>query len=263
MENNLPDWQSAWTTVVKIESGGRFPLGLNRFHNGLEEILIKSITAQAYRLRYYMYCCWAIGDIEQRETCQNSADFVRAFQKRETALAIGLCLLKPNYAVPGVDKVRTLLKDNAEAYECNFSIMESDDLGAFGLNYKGTSYALGLVENDRNGVVTLTPTGQKLRGIADKRYQRYKPTYYMQYRGQSPVPAISLLEWGAVNDFDNISTPDCQAEREFFQSLLFRLNHPKPGDYRRDTLAFFLTCIAHCEECGAVFNEDVLRHIHT
>jgi hypothetical protein len=32
-------WEPGWTTAVKIESGGRYPLGLNRFHNGLEEIL--------------------------------------------------------------------------------------------------------------------------------------------------------------------------------------------------------------------------------
>lgn len=256
-------WEPGWTTAVKIESGGRYPLGLNRFHNGLEEILIKSITFLANRLRYYTYCCWAIGEIERNESCQNWGDFVRAFQKRETALAMGLYLLKPNYSVPGSEKIAKVTTNEAESLTCSFSIMQSNDLGAFGLYYIGTSYTLGLIENNEKGIVVLTPDGRKLYGIAEKRYRKLKPAYYTRYRGQSSVPTAVLREWGQVNDFDNIRNPDCQAERKFFQSLLFRLNLANPGDYRRDTLAFFLTCIAHCEQSGVPFTEEVLRHIHT
>jgi len=262
MEKATKIWQPRWTTSVKIESGGRYPLGLNRFHkSGLEEILIKSITLQANRLRYYTYCCWAIGDIERREPHQNGADFVSAFQKRETALAIGLYLL--DSPAPGSDNLAKVIDDDAEKLACDFSIMKSNVLGAFGLYYSGTSYTLGLVENNENGVITLTATGQKLYDFADKRYQRLKPAYYTQYRGRSLVPTAVLREWGEVNKFDNICDPDCQAEQEFFQSLLYRLNQANPSDYRRDTLAFFLTCIAHCETSGVLFTEDVLSHIHT
>ena len=62
-------WQPGWTTAVKIESGGRYPLGLNR----------KVVT------------------------------------------------------------------NEAESLTCNFSIMQSNALGAFGLYYIGTSYTLGLM----------------------------------------------------------------------------------------------------------------------
>lgn len=263
METNRLNWQPAWTTAVKIESGGRYPLGLNRFHYGLEEMLIKSITLLANRLRYYTYCCWAIGDIERQERCQNWAEFVQTFQKRETALTMGLCLLEPVYAVPGSDKISKILTEGAEAYDCNFSTMESNDLGAFGQNYRGTTYTLGLIEYNDNGVMTLTHVGQDLYEIAEKRYQRFKPAYHTRYRGQSPVPTAVLREWGQVNDFDNMRDPECQAEQTFFQSLLFRLNHNNPGDYRRETLAFFLACIRHCDQAGVPFDEDVLRHIHT
>lgn len=256
-------WQPRWTTAVKIESGGRYPLGLNRFHNGLEEILIKSITVLANRLRYYTYCCWAIGDIERYETCQNWGEFVDAFQRRETALAIGLYLWGPDYSVPGSDKISKVVTADAESYDCGFSIMQSNSLGAFGLYYIGSSYTLGLIENNAQGIVTLTPAGWKLYEIAEKRYRQSRPNYYARYRGQSPVPTAVLREWGEVNDFNNMRIPDCQAEREFFQSILFRLNQESRGDYRRDTLAFFLTCIAHCEQSGVRFDEDVLRHIHT
>ncbi len=256
-------WRVGWTTAVNIESGGRYPLGLNRFHNGLEEILIKSITLLANRLRYYTYCCWAIGDIERQETCQNWAEFAQAFQRRETALAMGLYLSAPDYSVPGSDRVSKVIANDAEAYSCDFSIMKSNDLGAFGLYYIGTAFSLGLIESKENGVFSLTSAGQKLYELAENRYRRRQPTYFTHYRGQSPIPADALREWGEVNDFDNMRQPECHEEQKFFQALLFRLNQDAPGDYRRDTFAFFLAAIDHCDKSGTVFNEEVLRHIHT
>ena len=263
MENLIIHWQPAWTTAVKIESGGRYPLGLNRFHNGLEEILIKSITMLANRLRYYTYCCWVIGDIERHEACQNWSEFAHAFQKRETALAIGLYLWEPDYSVPGSDKISKIVTPDAESYDCSFSIMQSNSLGAFGLYYIGTSYTLGLIENGEKGFVTLTPAGWKLYEIAEKRYRKNRPNYYALYRGRPSVPTAVLREWGEVNDFNNMRNPDCQAEREFFQSLLFRLEQESPGDYRRDTLAFFLASIHHCDQSSVIFDETVLSHIHS
>ena len=56
-------WLPKWTTPVKIEAGGRHPLGLNRFHNHLEDLLIKSIVWLAESLPHFTYSCWAIGDI--------------------------------------------------------------------------------------------------------------------------------------------------------------------------------------------------------
>jgi len=38
-------WMPYWNDTVKIESGGRHPLLLNRFHNHMEEFLIKSIVS--------------------------------------------------------------------------------------------------------------------------------------------------------------------------------------------------------------------------
>ena len=75
-------WQPQWTTQVRIEGGGRYPLGLNRFHDGLEDILIKGVIGAANRLHYITYCCWAIGDIEMSETCEDYAEFVDAFTRR-------------------------------------------------------------------------------------------------------------------------------------------------------------------------------------
>ena len=76
------------------ESGGRYPLLLNRFHDHMEGLLIKGIVSLTDRLRYISYCCWAIGDIEKTCRLDNYSEFVEAFRRRENALALGLYLLK-------------------------------------------------------------------------------------------------------------------------------------------------------------------------
>lgn len=256
------NWHPTWTTEVKIEGGGRFPLGLNRFHNGLEEILIKSITWLANRLRYFTYSCWAIGDIENNSPCENWSDFVEAFQRRESALAIGLYLLEPEYSVPGSNKVSKLVGDGVDQYDCSFSIMESNRLGAFGLYYIGTAYNLGLIEYNEMGVVVLTPEGWKLHTVADRRLRNARLDYYRIYRGKRIVPANALLHWGEANDFDNIREPFCQDERDYFKSLLFRLNQSVVDDYRRYSFALFLECIERCVDNRSVFTEDNLSNIN-
>jgi hypothetical protein len=255
------NWQPQWSTQVKIESGGRYPLGLNRFHEGLEEILIKSIVLNANRLRYITYYCWAIGDIENREDCAEYSDFVEAFQRRENALALGLCLLNPEYSVPGSSSVSKILEEDTLEYDCSFDLMQSNELGAFGLYYKGTIYNLGLSESDEKGIVTLTQKGWELHKIAERTYSKTRPEYYREYVGKKQVPSKVLLEWGQVNDLDNIRGAQHKEERECFKSVLFRLEKRKAGDYRRDTLTFFLECIERCSKTNTKFSEDVLRNI--
>ena len=256
------DWQPQWTTQVRIESGGRYPLGLNRFHNGLEEILIKSITVTANRLRYITYCCWAIGDIEQLENCQQYAEFVESFRRRENSLALGLYQRKPEYSFYGSTSISKSIKKGGKEYDCSFDLMESNKLGAFGLYYAGTIYNLGLTETNEKGIIVLTELGKELHAIAERYYSKAKPKYYKSFRGKRKVPSQILLEWGKVNDFDNIRNPECKEEREFYKALIFRLGKTKVADYRRDTFAFFMHCIDKCSKTGGTFNEDVLRNVH-
>lgn len=256
-------WQPQWTTEVKIESGGRYPLGLNRFHNGLEDLLIKSIVYNANRLRFFTYCCWAIGDIERTERCESYGDFVKAFVRRETALILGLCLIKDeDYPIQGSTRAMHALREDRESYDCSFSVMESSELGTFGLYYVGTAYNLGLIETNDEQIYTLTPSGSKLYHLAEARYRKLRPEYYEKYRGKREVPWPVLESWAKVNDFDNLRDPDNLAERQFFESLLFRLDDKRAPDYRRDSLAFFLACIDHCAANQVTFTEDVVRNIN-
>ena len=107
----MPEWNPFWTDMAKIESGGRYPLLLNRFHDHMEDLLIKGIVSTTDRLRYISYCCWVIGDIENTEKCSEFYSFVEAFRRRESALAIGYYLLKPKsllnqYPIYGTEVLR-------------------------------------------------------------------------------------------------------------------------------------------------------------
>ena len=255
-------WQPQWTTQVRIESGGRYPLGLNRFHDGLEDILIKGIIGAANRLRYITYCCWAIGDIEKNENCSDYAEFVDAFTRRENALALGLYMLQPEYSIYGSDAMSKIVKDTIKEYDCTFRLMQSKDLGAYGLYYAGTIYNWGLTETDEKGITRLTQTGKELYEIIDQHYRQVQPSYYEKYRGKKTVPAKVLLQWAQVNDFNNIRQPVHKKEREFFKSIIFRLEKKKVADYRRDTFAFVMECIDKCSNTNTSFDEDQLRTIH-
>lgn len=255
-------WLPKWTTPVKIEAGGRHPLGLNRFHNHLEDLLIKSIVWLAESLPHFTYSCWAIGDIAATERPDNNADFVTAFQRRETALSIGRYLWRPTDHIPGSTRVSARVRGEETDIDTSFSVMESDRLGAFGLYYSGSAYNLGLVEYDENGIPILTSAGQPLHAILDGRYRAMGRAYYRHYRGRARVPRDVLIDWGQANDPAVIRGPDGREERDFYKNLLFRLDQQEDGDYRRASLAFFLECIERCGKMDADFSENVLRNNH-
>lgn len=254
------DWQPAWSSKVIIESGGRFPLGLNRFHDALEDMLIKSITVMASRLRYITYCCWAVGDIKKNENCKEYSEFTEAFTRRENSLAVGLYLIKPEHAIYGNTALSKWVKKDEHVQNCSFKLMQSVNIGAFELYYAGTIYNFGLTVI-KNSVTELTKSGQALYAIAERYYSKKKPRYHMQYKGKRIVPTDVLKEWGEVNVFNIIKDPECREERDFFKFLVFHLKS-KGQVFRRDTFALFLESIEACQRHDTVFDEDRLRNIH-
>jgi len=253
-------WQPSWTEEVKIESGGRYPLGLNRFHNGLESFLIKGIVYTANRLRYLTYYCWTIGDIQKSVKCDQYSDFVEAFRLRENALALGLYLHEPEYGVVGSNALSHIVDRDVREYECDFNLMQSHQLGGYGLYYSGTADSLGLIQINEKGILELSGSGEKIYQIHLKKIRNSK--YFQYFKGKKKVPTEVLFEWGDINDLDNIRLNNNSDEREFYKSIIFRLDHKKPSDLRRESFSYFLECILQCSKTSTVFNEDVLRNTH-
>ena len=176
-----------WSDTIKIESGGRYPLLLNRFHDHLENFLIKGIVSTTDYLRYISYCCWVIGDIEKNCDCNTYEEFVEDFRRRENALAIGLMLLNINnedsetIKVYGKNTINNIVDSSNKNYNCSFKLMKSANLGAYELYYKGTIFNWGLVWQDENGVIRLTESGKEIYNILEGYYG--KSQYYLNYKG--------------------------------------------------------------------------------
>lgn len=260
----MSDWTPFWTEEVKIENGGRYPLLLNRFHNHLEDYLIKGIVSITDRLRYISYCCWIIGDIEHSLTINNYYEFEEAFRRRESALAIGSYILKPetklgNYVIYGRDYMRGRVEGADMIYSTSFSVLPSNPLGAYGQYYKGTLQNWGITYIDNNGIVRLTNLGKELYEIMEIKYQESE--YYVHYKGEELVPGKVLLQWAEINSFDNIRDKYHIEERNYYKRTLFHLESKETDDFRRDTLAIYLECIIEAEKKSIVFDERFISSI--
>lgn len=258
----MKNWNPFWTDEVKIENGGRYPLLLNRFHDHMEDYLIKGIVSTTDRLRYISYCCWAIGDIEKSVSIKKYFEFEEAFRRRESALAVGFYLLQPktevgNYTIYGSDGMKSMVDREDKNYNCSFRILPSQPLGAFGQYYKGTMQNWGLIYVDEQGVIRLTLLGKKLYEIMETYYSNSE--YYLSYKGKESVPGKVLKQWAKVNEFDNITDIVHKVERDFFKNVLFHLDKEEVS-YRRDTLTIYIECIMECNKRQVKFSEDMLRN---
>jgi len=260
----MPSWKPFWTDEVTIENGGRYPLLLNRFHDHLEEYLIKGIVSVTDRLRYISYCCWAIGDIEINDNCSNYSAFLEAFRRREGALAIGTYLLQPitalgNYTIYGERVMSGTVQGSKPTQNTSFKVLPSNELGAYSQYYKGTIQNWGLTFVDENGIVHLTELGKELYKIMDGFYESSE--YYKKYKGKNIVPTEVLIDWAAVNQYDNITDSSHKKERDFFKSVIFHLDTRQTSDGRRDTFTIYLECFNELVKNNGDFNENQLRNI--
>ncbi len=260
----MVEWNPFWTDMVKIENGGRYPLLLNRFHDHLEEYLIKSIVSTTDRLRYISYCCWAIGDIEHTMNCKVYYEFEEAFRRRESALAVGTYILQPkssvgNYAIYGTEAMKNMVDSENKNYDCTFKVLPSQQLGAFGQYYKGTLQNWGLIYVDENGIIKLTEIGNELYKIMDM--SLINSEYYKLYKGKKKVPGIVLKKWAICNEYDNITDLLHKKERDLYKNILFHLDQNDVTDYRRNSLIIYLEATMECNQKNICFDENVLRNI--
>jgi len=260
----MSDWVPFWTEEAQIENGGRYPLLLNRFHDHLENYLIKGIVSTTDRLRYISYCCWAIGDIENSMNCKQYFDFEEAFRWRESAFALGSWILKPktalgNYKIYGSEVMGSMGDREDTLYDLSFRILPSQALGAFGQYYKGTMQNWGLIYTDENGIIRLQEFGRELYLIMNEFYKGTE--YFQQSKGKRRVSGKILKEWAKKNEYDNIRNNENKDERDFYKKILFHLDSTDEKEFRRDSLMIYLECISECNKVGTAFTEDYLRNI--
>src|SRR5947209_2724581 len=149
-----------WTKKVAFEAGGRDPLGLSRVSDLIKSQLLPGIVSNNNRARYYSYFCWAFWHIEQEETAQRYKDFEAKYRKREAVLALATLSNNPRASMLiGVDEAKLTLIRGKERKEvdCDFRVLPSNPLGAFGQYFRGSLYELGLYTRTEDGIYHAAP----------------------------------------------------------------------------------------------------------
>jgi hypothetical protein len=153
-----------WTKKVTIEDSGRDPLGLSHVSSIIIDFLLQGIITQTHRARYYSFYCWTIWHIQEQQEAGNYEQFAAAFQRRDTLFSLASLESNPQSSPVGVRVAEARLQNARKAKEapCNFRVLPSNALGAFGQYYAGSIYELGLISRREDGVYQVTPSGEAL-----------------------------------------------------------------------------------------------------
>ncbi len=246
-----------WTKKVASESGGRDPLGLSRLSDLLKSQLLSGIVTNNNRARYYSYFCWSLWNIEVEETAKRYKDFVDKVRRREAVLALSTLANNPNTQfLIGVDATTLKLAMGREkkVFDCDFQVLPSNRLGAFGQHFSGSLHELGLSQRSEDGVYHVAPgEGEKL---AQTFHAVVVKTPYVKKRlfREKLLSLNDLTKSQQYLALDAIKKPFAAVEREQLIEAFFKFNTRKPSQYdlfRRQTLALILHVISEYEKHGA------------
>lgn len=235
-------WAPFWHSEARIESGGRYPLGLNAFHDHLDNFINKGIIHGAYRLQYMAFYCWAIGDAHASLSKPTYSQFRGEFAKRENAFSLGLRLLHPAASIPGDTAMRAILAKEDGEYSLSFRLLESQDFGVYGLNYAGAMAGFRLTTADEKWIPQLTEDGVVVYEIVDNLLR--DTALRKRYLHKGVAPESALTDFATRVDLDFLRQPAGQKLREIFIRILFHLDEKGPS-HRRSTFAYYLETIAN------------------
>jgi hypothetical protein len=210
-----------WTKRVSIEDGGRDPLGLSRVSAMITDYLLHGIITQTYRARYYSFYCWIIWHIDETERATSYRDFANSFQRRDTFFTLASLEKGADSHLAGVRtaKEQLAVARNIRNVKCDFRVLPSSGLGAFGQYYEGSILNLGLISRDVDGIYHVTDSGKALalafhETIGDTPYIRKK-----QYL-EATIPWNDFAKSCTSFHLDGLA--GSRKERELLTELFFR-----------------------------------------
>lgn len=245
-----------WTKKVAFETGGRDPLGLSRLSDFLKSQLLSGIVTNNNRARYYSYFCWALWHIEKEETAKRYKNFVDKFRRREAMLALATLAENPKaQLLIGVDATGPKLAKGRERGEvdCDFQILPSNRLGAFGQYFRGSLYELGLTHRTEDGVYHVAPGEGERLAEAFHALAAKSPYVKKGLFTEARLPIGDLEKSGQYLALDAIREPFAAAERERLIEAFFKFESRQPSQLdlsRRHTLALILHVISEYETHG-------------
>jgi len=258
-----------WTKKVAFEAGGRDPLGLSRVSDLIKGQLLRGIVSNNNRARYYSYFCWAFWHIEQEETARRYKDFETKYRRREAVLALAtLSNNSKTSMLIGVDEAKLTLIRGKERKEvdCDFRVLPSNPLGAFGQYFRGSLYELGLYTRTEDGIYHAAPgEGEALARTVHAVAQK---TPYVKNRlfGEMRLSLNDLTKSQQYLTLDAIREPFAAQEREQLIEAFFKFTGRKLTEFdlsRRHTLALILHVVSEYEKHGSragveSINDDIV-----
>lgn len=252
-----------WIERVTTEFGGRDPLGLSRVSNIITDYLLTGIITTTDRARYYSFYCWALWHIVMEENPRRYQDFVDAFRKRETTVALATVANNPETSPVGVLAIRPRLQTGSAEGKvyCDFRVLPSNPLGGYGQYYAGSLYELGLTYRSGDGIDHVTEGDAE--ELASLFHAVIQTTPYIKNRlfRESYVPLGDLQKTQRYLSLDALFEPFTRTERQKLIDIFFGFTKLEPTDrdaLRRHSLAQILFIVSEYQKHGFRANQEYL-----
>lgn len=258
MSQNINNFLPKWTKKIKIDGGGRDPLGLSKLSGALVDNLLAGITTTTSRARYYSFYTWCLLNIDNQ---LSNDEFTLEFRKRESFMALCTFSLSKelNYKskIVGIERVKDnyLLGKSEGLFDCNFKVLPSNELGGYGQYYKGSLENIGFIAHNHD----VTEKGAEL---AEYFSQSVKNTPYIMKNlfQDSTIDLHDLEKSQKAFSLDSLLEPFASDELKLLKNCFFSDSNYNFYDYRKQTLTLILYTISEYEKNNIIVSLKGIDH---
>lgn len=248
MNNFLPKW----TKKIKIDGGGRDPLGLSKLSGRLVDYLLSGITSNSTRARYYSFYTWSLLNIYDQipEDGEIGYDvFLSEFRKREAFMALCSFYLQKESGnkstIVGIEQVKDSYSSGESSgfFNCNFKVLPANELGGYGQYYKGSLENMGFIDKNDYHL-------KKGTKIAESFQKSIENTIYLteELYKNNEIEISTLENDKKAFSLDSLLENFAQEELNLLKSSFFEDNKSNENDYRRQSLILILYAISEYEK---------------
>jgi len=257
-----------WTKRSIIEDTGRDPLGLSRVAHLLSDFLVPGIITTTFRARYYSFFCWALDHTCTEDQWKNSSMFWDGLRRREAALILATLFHRERengeeLHVDGIVQGKKYLDYGKKEglFNCDFSPLSSNHLGAYGQYYSGAMRRLGLVEIGEKGIDQIVQTNNRAINLAREYGANIAKTPWIKKKlyKEDKISASDLEKSAEALSLDSLNKPWAKKEREELIKVFFGHDDKDNTTLQlRKTLLLILNIIDTYDNIGSKLNKDEL-----
>jgi hypothetical protein len=245
-----------WTSYASTDGTGRDPLGLSRVAHALTDRLLTGIITQTDRARYFSFFTWCLWHIHQHERPTTTAQFVAAFQRRETAMSVATLMLDRNRHVVGSELTLPLLDAAGDEINTQVGVLPASRLGGYGQYYKGCIGDLGLRASNEHHLDCVDGPVAVALAEAVEAVLAKTPYIAKELFRQGRIPLAELKRSAPRMQLYALDESICDDERQLLIDLFWNEGpHAKSEahertQWRRRTLTLLLSLLDEYRQAG-------------